>query len=186
MAHAAGQSGRGNDDAFTMGARTISGCGVQTVELLVFLPLLMLAIVLGIGWLIVNFWMANWKPSLLQGCFAIFGLACVPMVTLIAWQRWRFRRSAADVILTITPDALEISRASTVLPPMRLEWNGLQHIASRRLKSGHFAVRIVGRGEVAHLDRMSPEYALCADPNRAQLFIAELVDRVPKRASQRS
>lgn len=183
-AHAAEQDGRVNGEAFTIGARTISGCGVQTVELLVFLPLMMLAIVLGTGWLIVNFWMANWKPSLLHGCSAIFGLVCVPLITLIAWQRWRFRRSAAEVLLTITPDCLEIARASTPLPPMRLEWNGVQHISSRRLKSGHFAVRIIGRGEVKHLDRMSPEYALCVDPNRAQLFIAELIDRVPKRASK--
>jgi hypothetical protein len=168
-------------DEISIRARTISGFGRQIKEAMQFAPLLIGAIFIGFGLLLLNFWLANWKPSMFRGCFAILCFVSAPMTALLIWLRWKSRPEASDSLLVLHSDSLVIrplggdDRDSTRIP-----WERLKAAKFRFLHGRHQALRVTAQSDVNPLLSTVIEFALCDAPDAAERFKREFMAKQPQ------
>jgi hypothetical protein len=156
------------DKRFAIKARTISGCRRQLFDAILFAPVLLLAIAIGIGILILRFWMANWNPSPLNGCFSLAMFVTIPATAFVLWQRWRMRPAAFDTTLLFSFDALHIKSQSDFQSEQVIEWHWIQEAASRRMKGSIRTLRLVI--DDPNKGRHAVEYALLDSRSRVTRF----------------
>jgi hypothetical protein len=169
---------------FAIKARMISGCRQQVVDAMVFVPILLLAIALGLGILILKFWLANWQPSPLSGCFAIVLFAASPTAVYLYWQKWRLRPAAANASLALLPCGLQIVCKNMTETDQIIDWHWIERAKSRRLTARIRSLLLVIHDPDLPSRRYTVEYALCADVESAEQFAMQVAANVNKAHSR--
>jgi len=166
------------EDELTVYARCMTGCRRQLVEAVRFIPVLILGIGIGLAGMIASFSQANWSPSLIGGCFAIFWFACSPLIACCWYLRWKSRPGVADTQLRVRDDGLEIIALREDVPSIFILWPQFSKCRKRVLAGFYLSLSITAHTDAGPLHCFAAEYTLCGTYHDAFRFIQDLEERV--------
>ena len=174
----------GGDSAIRV--RDIGGCRTQLIDAIKFLPLLIGSIVLGIGILVLNFYLAGYNPSCLAGLIFIICFVIVPARTMSGWNRRVVRPENATELLILRAHGIEIHPLSATPGMLTIPW---RRICTCRLKPLPFSIVLTALhiATTPSLDASIPRrliLAICTESDTAQDFMNEITHRLSEEQEQ--
>ena len=159
---------------YSVPVRDISGCRRQLRLFLSFLPILAASVVLGLGALILNFWIAGWKPSPCAGFVAIGFFVIVPVGAAVIWGRRAFGVEKADCELVLQAESLQLIPHDSALAATAVPWERIKRCKVRNLTARHRSVSVRSHPFLGGGDEINGEFVICADESEIRMFADEL------------